>query len=35
VKKEIFRYVPIMAVMACSGTVAGIILGGARFFGMI
>jgi len=35
VKKEIFRYVPVMALMAGAGAVAGIILGVSRFMGMI
>ena len=35
VKKEIFRYVPIMAVMAGLGIVAVIILGVSRFLGVI
>jgi hypothetical protein len=35
VKKEIFRYVPVMAVMAGLGTVIGILLGLARFMGVI
>jgi hypothetical protein len=38
VKKEIFRYVPVMAVMAVMaglGTVIGILLGAARFMGVI
>ena len=35
VKKEIFRYAPVMAVMAGLGIVAGIILGISRLLGMI
>lgn len=35
VKKEIFRYIPAMAVMAGLGIVAGIILGVSRLFGVI
>jgi hypothetical protein len=35
VKKEIFRYAPVMAVMAGLGTVAGIILGISRLLGVI
>jgi hypothetical protein len=35
VKKEIFRYVPVMAVMAGLGIVAGIILGISRLLGVI
>jgi hypothetical protein len=35
VKKEIFRYVPVMALMAGSGTIAGIILGISRLMGVI
>ena len=35
VKKEIFRYAPVMAVMAGSGTIAGIILGISRLMGVI
>jgi hypothetical protein len=35
VKKEIFRYVPVMALMAGCGVVVGIALGISRFFGVI
>jgi hypothetical protein len=35
VRKEIFRYVPAMAVMAGAGVAAGIILGAGTFLGMI
>jgi len=35
VKKEIFRYVPVMAVMAVLGILAGIILGVSRLLGVI
>jgi hypothetical protein len=35
VKKEIFRYVPLMAVMAVVGSVAGITLGVSRLLGVI
>lgn len=35
VKKEIFRYVPIMAAMAVSGAVLAIIAGALRFLGVI
>ena len=35
VKKEIFRYVPVMALMAGSGTALGIILGISRLLGVI
>jgi CO dehydrogenase/acetyl-CoA synthase delta subunit len=35
VKKEIFRYVPVMAVMAGLGILAGIILGVSRLLGVI
>lgn len=35
VKKEIFRYVPIMALMAGIGVIIGIILGASRLMGMI
>jgi hypothetical protein len=35
VKKEIFRYVPVMALMAGSGIVIGIILGVSRLAGVI
>jgi hypothetical protein len=35
VKKEIFRYVPVMAVMAALGSLAGIALGISRLLGMI
>lgn len=35
VKKEIFRYVPVMALMAGTGVIIGIILGASRFMGMI
>jgi hypothetical protein len=35
VKKEIFRYVPFMALMAGTGVVIGIALGISRFMGMI
>ncbi|HEX3000849.1 MAG TPA: mercury methylation corrinoid protein HgcA [Methanoregula sp.] len=35
VKKEIFRYVPVMAVMAVIGTLAGIALGVSRLLGVI
>jgi hypothetical protein len=35
VKKEIFRYVPVMVVMAGLGTVAGIIVGVSRLLGVI
>ena len=35
VKKEIFRYVPIMALMAGTGVIVGIILGACRLMGMI
>jgi hypothetical protein len=35
VKKEIFRYVPVMALMAGIGVILGIILGASRLMGMI
>jgi hypothetical protein len=35
VKKEIFRYVPVMAVMAVAGSIAGIALGVSRLLGVI
>lgn len=35
VKKEIFRYVPVMALMAGTGVIVGIILGACRLMGMI
>jgi hypothetical protein len=35
VKKEIFRYVPAMAVMAVAGSLAGITLGAGRILGVI
>ena len=35
VKKEIFRYVPIMTFMAVSGIILGIVLGITRLFGVI
>jgi hypothetical protein len=35
VKKEIFRYVPVMALMAGSGVAIGILLGASRFMGLI
>ena len=35
VKKEIFRYVPVMALMAGTGVIIGIILGASRLMGMI
>lgn len=35
VKKEIFRYVPIMAFMAVSGIILGIVLGVSRLMGVI
>ncbi len=35
VKKEIFRYVPVMAVMAVAGSLAGIALGASRLMGVI
>jgi CO dehydrogenase/acetyl-CoA synthase delta subunit len=35
VKKEIFRYVPVMALMAGTGVIIGIILGAGRLMGMI
>jgi hypothetical protein len=35
VKKEIFRYVPVMALMAGIGVIMGIILGISRFIGVI
>ncbi|WP_394295927.1 mercury methylation corrinoid protein HgcA [Methanoregula formicica] len=35
VKKEIFRYVPVMAVMAAAGSLAAIILGVSRLLGVI
>ncbi len=35
VKKEIFRYVPVMALMAGAGVIIGIILGISRFIGVI
>jgi hypothetical protein len=35
VRKEIFRYVPVMALMAGIGVVLGIILGASRLFGVI
>jgi hypothetical protein len=35
VKKEIFRYVPLMAVMAVIGSLAGIALGAGRLMGVI
>jgi hypothetical protein len=35
VKKEIFRYVPVMALMAGIGVILGIVLGISRLVGMI
>jgi hypothetical protein len=35
VKKEIFRYVPVLALMAGTGVIVGIILGASRLVGMI
>jgi len=35
VKKEIFRYVPVMALMAGTGVIIGIILGASRLIGVI
>ncbi len=35
VRKEIFRYVPVIAVMACAGVVLGIVLGLSRLLGVI
>jgi hypothetical protein len=35
VKKEIFRYVPVMALMAGTGVIIGIILGASRLMGVI
>jgi hypothetical protein len=35
VKKEIFAYVPVMAVMAVAGVAAGLILGMSRLLGVI
>ena len=35
VRKEIFRYVPVMALMAGVGVVLGIILGASRLLGVI
>jgi hypothetical protein len=35
VKKEIFRYVPVMALMAGTGVILGILLGVSRLMGMI
>jgi hypothetical protein len=35
VRKEIFRYVPVMALMACIGVVLGIIIGMCRLLGVI
>jgi hypothetical protein len=35
VKKEIFRYVPFMALMAGTGVVLGIVIGASRLMGMI
>jgi hypothetical protein len=35
VKKEIFRYIPIMALMAGIGVILGIFLGVSRLMGMI
>ncbi len=35
VRKEIFRYVPVMALMAGIGVILGIILGASRFLGVI
>ena len=35
VRKEIFRYVPVMTFMAVTGTVLGIVLGVSRFMGVI
>ena len=35
VKKEIFRYVPVMALMAGTGIIIGIVLGFSRFFKVI
>jgi hypothetical protein len=35
VKKEIFRYVPVMALMAGLGIIIGIVLGGSRLLGVI
>jgi hypothetical protein len=35
VKKEIFRYVPVMAVMAGAGVIAGVALGVGRFMGVL
>jgi hypothetical protein len=35
VKKEIFRYVPVMALMAGMGVILGIILGVSHLIGVI
>jgi len=35
VRKEIFRYVPVMALMAGSGVIIGILLGAGRLLGVI
>jgi len=35
VKKEIFRYIPVMALMAASGTILGVVLGLCRLTGWI
>jgi len=35
VKKEIFRYIPVMTIMAASGTILGIVLGVSRLLGWI
>lgn len=35
VKREIFRYVPVMALMAGAGVIAGIVLGAGRLMGVI
>jgi len=35
VRKEIFRYVPVMTIMAAAGVIFGIVLGASRLIGMI
>jgi ABC-type dipeptide/oligopeptide/nickel transport system permease component len=35
VKKEIFRYVPVMVILAVLGVVTGILLGASRLAGVI
>ena len=35
VRKEIFRYIPVITITACAGVVLGIVLGVSRLFGVI